>query len=265
MNDESTFLHLNTIKSIRIIYNKLNQEERQYFKELLFGDPLTKIYFRVTVAYLLIMGIALLWPFDFALIERNNAQWIRDPAGISFRDDGQLISDGPARGLFEHMQKGRGLSIEVWIETDHIGQTGPARIISYSLNSLSRNFTLGQSFDQLIFRLRTTETDLNGTRPHLVVDNVFMGKELLHIVVTYNFSEQLVFVNGELRNKARFLKCNDLHSAWISGSCHISKSIREYRMDFRDLRCSRYIFHLCGRNTSIFFPDPGLVLFRHIR
>jgi VanZ family protein len=206
MNDESTSHHLKTIKSIRIIYNKLNQEERRYFKELLFGDPLAKIYFRVTLAYLLIMSVALLWPFDFALIEGNNAQWIRDPAGISFPDDGQLISDGPARSLFEHMQQGSGLSIEVWIETDHIGQTGPARIISYSLNTLSRNFTVGQSFDQLIFRLRTSETDLNGTQPHLVVDNVFVGTGLLHIVVTYNFSEQLVFINGELRKKARFLK-----------------------------------------------------------
>jgi VanZ family protein len=47
-------------------------------------------------------------------------------------------------------------------------------------------------------RLRTTETNLNG-KPQLEVDNVFGHSEPLHIVVTYDFSEQRIFVNGELR------------------------------------------------------------------
>ena len=95
MNDKRTSSHPNATNSIRTIYNKLNQEEKRVFKELVVGDPLKKIYFRITLAYLFIMGVALLWPFDFALIERNNAQWNSDPAGISFPDDGQFISEGP--------------------------------------------------------------------------------------------------------------------------------------------------------------------------
>ena len=301
-----------------------------------------------------------------------------------------LYPRGPARSLTEHIKKGSGLSIEVWIETESIAQTGPARIISYSLDTLSRNFTLGQSFDQLVFRLRSTATDLNGTKPHLVVGNVFVDPEMLHIVVTYDFTEQLVYVNGELRNKANFLKGdfsnwdpdhrlalgNEVSGADPGGgkiyyaaiynhpldgrevqrnyefgltkqkhketinsnafdgisarylfdeaqgdrvfnrvsrskSLHLTRPefirkkdksylsfperfLRSRHIDhfimnvmifiplgflfmphletgtgitrgFRDLCRGWHIFHLCGGNPSVFFPDPGLIIIRHIR
>jgi len=206
MNDERTSHHRNTAEYLKSIYGRLNQEEQRFLTVLIVGDPLKSIYFRITLVYLLIMGVALLWPFDFALIETNNAQWNRDPAGIFFPDDGQLMSDGPAQSLFEQIQKGNGLSIEVWIESESVEQTGPARIISYSLNQRLRNFMLGQSYDQLVFRLRTTGTDLNGAKPQLVVDDVFVGTEILHIVVTYDLIEQSVYINGELSKQTNFLK-----------------------------------------------------------
>jgi VanZ family protein len=93
---------------------------------------------------------------------------------------------------------GTGITLEVWVATDSPDQIGPARIVSYSLTPGKRNFTLGQSEKKLIMRLRTTETDLNG-KPQSEVDDVFGHSEPLHIVVTYDFSEQRIFVNAELR------------------------------------------------------------------
>jgi hypothetical protein len=52
-------------------------------------------------------------------------------------------------------------------------------------------------------RLRTTETDRNGVIPHLEVDDVFGSLYPQHIVVTYDFFEQSVYVNGERRVRKR--------------------------------------------------------------
>jgi len=70
----------------------------------------------------------------------------------------------------------------------------------------ARNFTIGQSADQLVIRLRTTKTSLNGTNPHLIIDDSFNYPSLQHVVVTYDFSEQRVYINGEQRARSKVLK-----------------------------------------------------------
>lgn len=52
-------------------------------------------------------------------------------------------------------------------------------------------------------RLRTTNTDLNGVKPHLKVANVFGSAGLQHIVVTYDFLEQRVYINGTMQARAK--------------------------------------------------------------
>lgn len=91
----------------------------------------------------------------------------------------------------------------MWIASENEVQSGPARIVSYSLNSSLRNFTLGQSGKNLIMRLRTTKTDLNGVKPHLKVANVFGSPGLQHIVVTYDFLEQRVYINGAMHAREK--------------------------------------------------------------
>jgi hypothetical protein len=141
----------------------------------------------------------LLWPFDLALLQkRNTARWLGTSNGIEFPQDGQVLSLSSTENLYGRLLMGKGITLEIWVATDSPDQIGPARIVSYSLTPGKRNFTLGQSEKKLIMRLRTTETNLNG-KPQLEVDNVFGHSEPLHIVVTYDFSEQRIFVNGELR------------------------------------------------------------------
>jgi hypothetical protein len=93
---------------------------------------------------------------------------------------------------------GKGITLEIWAATDSPDQIGPARIVSYSLTPGKRNFTLGQLGKKLIVRLRTTETDMNG-KPQSEVNDVFDNSEPLHIVITYDFSEQRIYVNETIR------------------------------------------------------------------
>jgi VanZ family protein len=82
------------------------------------------------------------------------------------------------------------------ITTQDRNQTGPARIISLSADANQRNFTLGQDGQDLIFRLRTSLTGANGSRPALRVPMVFSTPEVRHVVVTYDGTHLHVYVDG---------------------------------------------------------------------
>jgi VanZ family protein len=93
----------------------------------------------------------------------------------------------------------KGFTIEVFISVDDIDQNGPARIVTYSLDTSQRNFTLGQEFDSLILRLRTTESDENGVYPHFRADKVFTPGKNQHVTVSYDGKLEKLYVDGQLR------------------------------------------------------------------
>ena len=182
------------------ILSKLTDTEREFVSSLITRDPLTDLYNRGVVACILVLMVLLLWPFDLVFLkEKNNVHWIGTSNGIEFPEKGQVLSPSSTENLCGRLLAGTGFSLEVWAAAQNDVQSGPARIVSYSLNPNRRNFTLGQSKDRLVMRLRTTETDLNGVTPHLEVDNVFDSPEPRHIVVTYDFSDQSVYINGKIR------------------------------------------------------------------
>ena len=109
---------------------------------------------------------------------------------------GMLISKEAPRDLFKKLTTGSGLTIEVWIEPYATQQYGPARIISYSIDPYARNFTLGQSGDGLILRLRTSRSDLNGVDQQLKLENVLKAKKIQHIAATYDFEQRCLYVDG---------------------------------------------------------------------
>lgn len=186
------------------ILTKLTDEERGVIFRLISRDPLTSLYNKAVVAYMLMLAIVLLWPFDLAFQrEKNNVHWVAMSNGIEFTQRGQILSRSSTENLYGRLLIGTGFSLEVWIASQSEVQSGPARIVSYSLNPSLRNFTLGQAGENLVMRLRTTKTDLNGVKPHLKVDNVFRAPVLQHIVVTYDFLEQRVYINGAMQAREK--------------------------------------------------------------
>lgn len=80
---------------------------------------------------------------------------------------GRIVVEGMEEEVFKAVQSTGVWSLLVDFTPENIQQDGPARILSYSKGSLERNFTLGQQRNRLVLRLRTSENDLNGTRPEL--------------------------------------------------------------------------------------------------
>ena len=180
------------------ILSKLSREERVFVSSLIGKDPLTGLYNKGIVLYMLLLFVLLLWPFDFTFFKaKNHVHWIGTSNGVEFSLKGQILSVSSTRSLCDRLLTGTGFSLEVWVAAQNEIQSGPARIVSYSLNTSLRNFTLGQAQKNLVMRLRTTGTDPNGTKPCLIVDHVFRSADPQHIVVTYDFSVQSVYTNGE--------------------------------------------------------------------
>lgn len=162
--------------------------------------PRAARYRSLALGYALLAAGLLLWPFEFSWPFRvvpNAVAWLPGTGGVEFRGPGLIRSAGSARPLHDAMVAGAGWTLEIWATSSSIDQSGPARIVSYSLDTQLRNFTLGQDQDSLVLRLRTTHTNLDG-KPQLRVANVFHGPEPRHLVVSYDYSSERVYANGRL-------------------------------------------------------------------
>ncbi|MBY0401825.1 LamG domain-containing protein [Myxococcota bacterium] len=91
-------------------------------------------------------------------------------------------------------------SVEMWISNLNTTQEGPARIVSYSANSGSRNFMLGQVQYQYVVRNRAYTQESNGNGgPDLETYDVDQDAQatLQHVVITYDqLAGRRIFVDG---------------------------------------------------------------------
>ena len=129
----------------------------------------------------------------------GNIRWLENMKGVYIRE-GELLkspkrSEKIVRALGETCQ----MTIEVWIRTGNLVQSGPSRIVSISCNPDWRNFTLGQSGRDIHFRVRTPLTGLNGSRIHLKARSVLEDRGIHHLVATFHRGVERLFVDGQPR------------------------------------------------------------------
>ena len=109
---------------------------------------------------------------------------------------GAFLADAVDEALLAACKRSNQLSIEAALTPANVSQSGPARIVTFSANAGSRNFTLGQTKAQLILRLRTPITGDNGVEPEAQLYRVAAGKTY-HVIVSYFPGRLFCYVNGE--------------------------------------------------------------------
>jgi hypothetical protein len=109
---------------------------------------------------------------------------------------GSFQADEAAEDLLAACRKSNQLSVEALVRPDRLDQAGPARIVTFSSSAGSRDFTLGQERDKLIFRLRTPKTGENGYNPEITLCPIPAGVAS-HVVVTYRPGLLAAYVNGK--------------------------------------------------------------------
>ena len=111
--------------------------------------------------------------------------------------NGEPISQIPGDTLTKQIRKSNQFSLEVAFKTGEANQSGPARLVTLSKGVKNRNFTLGHEGHNLIFRLRTQNSDSNGMLKsgEFPLAKVELG-ELTHIIVSYDTKELKCYING---------------------------------------------------------------------
>ncbi|MEM9598199.1 MAG: LamG domain-containing protein, partial [Acidobacteriota bacterium] len=141
-------------------------------------------------------------PLDLTLTTPGTATWL-DGGGLALEAPTTLISNGVALDPALAVQASGELTVEAWLRTADLDQSGPARIVSLSDGNHDRNFALGQGrwgwqpTDTFDFRLRTTATDDNG-RPSSTTPAGTVLPEIQHVVVTRRSDGTVeAYVGGE--------------------------------------------------------------------
>src|SRR5680860_499547 len=159
--------------------------------------PITR--HRLMLAYACGLAALLLAPYRFeSPIVDNGARWAPS-ATIEFATPGIMRSKAPPNWLIKRLAQGTGFTLEVWAAARRNRPPRHARIVSYSHDRYARNFTLAQQGRDLIMRLRTTRTDANALEPHVLIEDGFATQVMQHVVVTYDFTRQRVYINGRRR------------------------------------------------------------------
>ncbi|MAF08901.1 hypothetical protein CMK11_00480 [Candidatus Poribacteria bacterium] len=125
-------------------------------------------------------------PRGMARLDRNFAMSVASGAFVAPDVDDALLRD---------LRAANRLTVEAVVRPDSLDQTGPARIVSFSTDSGSRNFTLGQDGDTLVFRLRTPATGANGANPETALCKIAAGR-YTHVVVTYSPGRLVCYRDG---------------------------------------------------------------------
>ncbi len=95
-------------------------------------------------------------------IENSSAvKWLKG-GGLAVQSPVLIASQGPAAKIGNAVRKSGAITIEAWIKPANTTQSGPARIVTVSRDTGSRNFTLGQKAGAYEVRFRTTSTSANG-------------------------------------------------------------------------------------------------------
>ncbi|MEL0096728.1 MAG: DUF1592 domain-containing protein [Planctomycetaceae bacterium] len=130
------------------------------------------------------------------IIERPQA--VRhEPGKLTFLQHTIARSTGPAKKIYDALRRTHEITMEVWIQTDDLKQDGPARFLTMSRDSGSRNFTLGQEAGAVQGRLRTTSGTTNGM-PSIESPATSLTRNLTHVIYTRSRSGATrLFVNSK--------------------------------------------------------------------
>ncbi len=114
----------------------------------------------------------------------DKPQGVRFQAGRMGLDAPVVIaSDGPAIRLTQALRQAQQFTLEVWITPADAEQTGPARIVSLSLDRSKRSLSLVQEKGRYELRLRTSTTSDNGTPATPTPDGTAIHRQT-HLVAT---------------------------------------------------------------------------------
>ncbi len=127
-----------------------------------------------------------------------------DHGEVSYSQSGQRLhlheeswlESGSAAPLNDALVSAGALTIEMVLRPSNLTQEGPAQMFGIGVTALSANVSIGQSGSRVEVRLRTSATNPDGTRPHLVSGDGVLTGRWQHLVFVRRGSHHQLFVDG---------------------------------------------------------------------
>lgn len=137
----------------------------------------------------------LLHSTDHLVLRATGSQRCDPEGGGDSVAAGAFISEGSASALSRLISSREAFSVEAWIRPVDLVQRGHARIVTVSNGGANRNFTLGQSGEGFVFRVRNAITGPNATYYPLVAGTA-ARTEWQHVVAVYDSGVSVLYLNG---------------------------------------------------------------------
>lgn len=133
-------------------------------------------------------------PMDLTVT--GSVDWNTTEHGVVM-SGGVVGTTGSAHKVIDALKATGQSTFEIWIASDNLNQTGPARMISIAPDPSSQNYMFGQLYDNLQIRLLHTGKDYKAKPRLATTDNLFTT-DLTHLVHTYDGTTEKLYVNGVL-------------------------------------------------------------------
>ncbi len=139
------------------------------------------------------------------LVANTSVGWTPGRNGIVVNEGGLAISSSPPAKFYDTVIPRNAFSIEIWgkLGADDLG--GPARWVTFSLDTALRNYTFGVERDDIVIRqfgtLNTADGDEGNGAPYITARDV-IDLEEHHWVMTFDGVEVDLYRDGELIHTA---------------------------------------------------------------
>lgn len=108
--------------------------------------------------------------------------------GLSFENGRAIASAADSQKLFDRITADGNMSytVEMWVSPDNAMQTGPARIVNYSIDTGNRNFGLNQVNETYHFRGRNSAPGVNNNGNPARSAGPLIANQMQHVVATFD-------------------------------------------------------------------------------
>jgi len=120
-----------------------------------------------------------------------------EASGIAVNGESPLRSSDSMAPLTQALQRTGQMTLTLWMKTDDLNQSGPARIVTVSSNPDERNFTLAQDGHSLVLRVRTRQAGPNGSRICPSAGEALRDLDWHHVAAVFNRGFGGLYLDGK--------------------------------------------------------------------